>query len=154
MWILFIKTYAGPLGLFEAGSKKDLPESTLCKLPKECYKKICPPWEEKKDKDSCELDRLIKELNITRQAIEQYSKSSIDYRNQAETLLADAESCLKIAKEAEAQIPDIEAKIKNLTEKIEAKKKKVAGKKKAAGKKKPAKKKADDKKTKKEKTEG
>jgi len=51
MWIKMLKTYAGPLGVFPAGQKFDLPESTVQQLKKEkaSFIKTGAPWDEQKD---------------------------------------------------------------------------------------------------------
>lgn len=49
MWIVFTKTYSGPLGVFAEGTKMDLSEKAVKRLPRNSYKKTCPPWEERTD---------------------------------------------------------------------------------------------------------
>jgi hypothetical protein len=48
MWVLFKKTYSGPLGIFVAGIKQDIPKEIAEKLGKFCSP-IVAPWDEKID---------------------------------------------------------------------------------------------------------
>jgi len=48
MWTLFKKVYSGPLGLFLAGIKYDIPKETAEKLGKFCQP-VPAPWDEKID---------------------------------------------------------------------------------------------------------
>jgi hypothetical protein len=50
MWVLFKKTYSGPLGLFLGGIKQDIPKETAEKLGKFCSP-VPAPWD-KPESDS------------------------------------------------------------------------------------------------------
>lgn len=52
MWITMTQTYVGPLGLFAAGLKYDLPDSTIKQLPGGSYHKIPAPWDAQKQTQS------------------------------------------------------------------------------------------------------
>lgn len=55
MWIFMKHTYAGGIGRFDKGIKYDLPPGVVELIPKDCYKKTCPHWEEKTDKKAVAL---------------------------------------------------------------------------------------------------
>ncbi len=78
MYIKFKITYSGELGFFEAGTKKDLPESIVDQLPEKYYEETCPPWEEKIDPDMIARDnahqdflRLQSDANTLRLRLEE-----------------------------------------------------------------------------------
>lgn len=122
MWILFKKTYSGPLGVFEAGSKKDLPKDTVKKLPRRFYIKTCAPWDEYKDKDTAEMTRLGSELQRATQTAKNMRQCQLDCKTQIEQLKAKDIACDETAQEAEKLAEQLQKKLNKLAAEIEDKK--------------------------------
>jgi len=62
MWVKINKAYAGPLGMFTAGTKEDLPEEKIKQLRKaigdENIIDTCAPWDEHKDHKAVAANEL------------------------------------------------------------------------------------------------
>ena len=49
MWVKINKSYAGPLGMFVIGERRDIDEKILKQLPGDCFEISIAPWEEHVD---------------------------------------------------------------------------------------------------------
>jgi len=67
MWVLFKATYAGPLGLFVAGSKMDLTKEKVAALRKAIGDKnvvdTCAPWEEGVDMKAAKHNEFLRKVH-------------------------------------------------------------------------------------------
>jgi len=140
MWIEFIKTYSGPLGVFQKGLRTCyVPDETIKKLPKGCYKTTCAPWDDLKDPNlekiaaaqanvdnaarnlEALLAALVKTTGMFQEALqmaELNTKVAVDTEKQNEAATKEAERLEKLISKGEAKKADKET-LGNLLKKIE-----------------------------------
>lgn len=66
MWIKFKETYSGPLRVYVKDSRIDMDKDSVELLPKDCWKKTTPPWEDHTDRaalDKAAADAAISKAN-------------------------------------------------------------------------------------------
>lgn len=111
MWIKMKHTYAGGIGCFGKGQKYDLPPGTVKLIPKDCYEKTCPPWDEKIDKKAVALanaqaaaqaaadqvTHLEQEIDSAKTQLEQLGHQVKAKARQLDQAKADAKRLAKIA---------------------------------------------------------
>ncbi len=126
MWIMMKESYAGEQGSFSKDLKYDLPLVTLMRLPKGCYKKTCPPWDEKIDKKAVALQNaraaaqaaadvvthLEREIDSAKTQLEQLGHHVETKTNQLDKADVDAKRLAKIAKGKADKIAKAEAEAK------------------------------------------
>lgn len=67
MWVIINKTYTGPLGMFFAGQKYEIPKETVKQLRSELGEKnvveTCAPWDEHKDHKAAKAAEAKQKVN-------------------------------------------------------------------------------------------
>jgi len=96
MWIKMKQNYAGPLGSFYKGEKKDLSESKIKQFTKSRIKfeKTCAPWDEQRDDKAITLAAAADDLTAA-------SKAASAADTEAEILCKNA---IELTKTAEASL--------------------------------------------------
>jgi len=105
-------SYAGFLGCFNKGQKYDLPQETVKRLPKGCYKKCKPPWDEQKDEKAAmraEAEAMARQaegkadkLQAEAYKAKQRAKAAVAEAGKSKASLVQAEAALKQAKKNKA----------------------------------------------------
>jgi len=107
MWIFMLDTYAGGIGTFPKGHKLDLPPDIIKRIPKDCYKKTCAPWDEKKDTEKIKLTQAEAKAkdaqiwaNLLQDKADEAKQKAEELDREAEIKAAEAEKASATAKGA------------------------------------------------------
>jgi hypothetical protein len=90
MWVIINKVYAGPLGMYLAGKKEDLPEGKIKQLRKaigdENVIDTCAPWDEHKDHKAVAAAELKTKAKAAIASIEQMQARMFSLREVAKEI--------------------------------------------------------------------
>jgi len=134
MWIKMLQTYSGPLGLYPAGQKFDLPEAAIEKLPKTVviegkkkkqplYEPTCAPWDEQKDKKAIQLAKDKGEALYALSRADKLQTEAEQLQRQVDELVAIVSQNQAASQKAEANAKEMIAESKSGTASKELKKK-------------------------------